>query len=371
VLLALAVALVAKGALQLLLVPGTGYDLLLRWTSTHYYLRGVNPFEVSFYFDDVMRGAALRVPPAYFADLGRAMQENYPPTSTLTQILLFGLPLRFTWAYYLILNVLGCAIVAWWAVVAHPVARRSRMILAGVALANLGYSQTIINGNYGVIVMAALVGAIHLRTRLPLLAGVLMGVALVKPTVSAPFLLLFLAEREYRVMVSCVVYLAVSVALAMVLTGDGVVTLFRQALEGTTRFAVDGYALWQVLRAWGLGHATALFVNAVVFLVPLAALVRRNAGGGAAFQLPVLAATAVVARLFTYHNSVDNVLVTFLALALAQRTLLAPESRAATVLAGAVTVSVLIPFAATDSVAAHVALYAIWSGATLYVTEVR
>ncbi len=53
--LLLAGALLAKGFLQFALVPGAGFDQRLQWKAAQYYLHGVNPAPVSFYYQDVVR----------------------------------------------------------------------------------------------------------------------------------------------------------------------------------------------------------------------------------------------------------------------------------------------------------------------------
>jgi FkbM family methyltransferase len=361
--LLVAAVLVAKGVWQLTQVPGTGFDLRLRWTEAHYYMRGANPFEASFYFSDVRRGVTAATVPTYFPDLGWPEQANYPPTSTLTEFLVFGLPWQVARGYFVLLNVAACGVVAWWASTgARDVV--VRLFLAGIALANLGYSQTILNGNYGIVVMAALIGSFVLRKRLPMLAGLCLGIALVKPTISAPFVLLFFADRRYGVLIWCGAYLAASTFLTIGLTGTSLQVLLAQTMEGAARFATGGYALWKVFRSLGLGEPTSLALNAVLFLIPLAILLWQRRRREEVFGPAMLAAAAVVARLFTYHNTIDNVVLTFVAGGLASRTVYEPR-KADLAWLGAVTVSLLTPFVWTNSVAGHVCLYGLWTAAAI------
>src|SRR4030095_7600022 len=154
-------AIWAKGLVQFAVVPGTGYDLQLRWTETQYYLRGANPFEASFYHNDVARGGPTTKEPTYFPDLRSPQYANYPPTSTLTEILLFGLPLAGASLSYVAINLAAFVTIGWWAFKTTPAPIALQLTAVGAALANLGYSQTIVNGNLGVIVMAALTAAVQ------------------------------------------------------------------------------------------------------------------------------------------------------------------------------------------------------------------
>jgi hypothetical protein len=363
-----AVALLAKGVLQFALVPGAGFDQRLQWQSAQYYLRGVNPFPVSFYYQDVVRPTGRQEGPGYLPEVGWPEEVAYPPSSTLTQIALYGWSsLEVTRWIFVVVNLLAAAVVAWWAQDLIGGTRATRWLFAGLALLNLGYSQTLVNGNYGILVVAALMLAFVLRKEHPVAAGLVLGLAFVKPTITAPFLVLFLADRRYRVLLVMTGVAVASVALSVVLTGTGPLMLVRQSLEGAARFAKAPYAIWQLLRAWGTGAGVALAVNAAVFLIPFAVVVWRAATRGTleTSWLALAALSGVVARLFTYHNSIDNVVLTFLVLALA-RLAFGRRDAWATALAAAVVLSVLVPFVWTNSAVGHLALYALWVSGVSY-----
>jgi hypothetical protein len=369
---ALATGLLAKGFLQFALVPGAGFDERLQWTSAQYYLRGVDPFPVSFYYQDVVRPTGRTQGPGYLPDVGWPDEVAYPPSSTLVQIALYGWPsVRLARWVFVAFNLVAVAVVVWWShgLIAGTGARR--WLFAGLALLNLGYSQTLINGNYGILVVAALMLAFALRARHPLAAGLLLGLAFVKPTVSAPFLVLLLADRRYRALVVMMVLAIASVALSVALTGTGPWTLVRESLEGTARFAKAPYAIWQLLRALGTGTAVALAVNAAVFVIPFAVVLWRAVTQRTleASWLSLAALAGLVARLFTYHNSIDNVLLTFLVLALARVAVDRHDARA-TALATAVVLSVLLPLVWTNSLMGHLLLYTIWLLGVSYVVVI-
>jgi hypothetical protein len=363
-----AVALLAKGVLQFALVPGAGFDQRLQWQSAQYYLRGVNPFPVSFYYQDVVRPTGRQEGPGYLPEVGWPEEVAYPPSSTLTQIALYGWSsLEVTRWIFVVVNLLAAAVVAWWAQDLIGGTRATRWLFAGLALLNLGYSQTLVNGNYGILVVAALMLAFVLRKEHPVAAGLVLGLAFVKPTITAPFLVLFLADRRYRVLLVMTGVAVASVALSVVLTSTGPLMLVRQSLEGAARFAKAPYAIWQLLRAWGTGAGVALAVNAAVFLIPFAVVVWRAVTRGTleTSWLALAALSGVVARLFTYHNSIDNVVLTFLVLALA-RLAFGRRDAWATALAAAVVLSVLVPFVWTNSAVGHLALYALWVSGVSY-----
>jgi hypothetical protein len=359
--LVLAVALLAKGVLQFALVPGAGFDERLQWKSAQYYLRGVNPFPVSFFYQDVARWTGRDEGPGYLPDVGWPEEVAYPPSSTLVQIALYGWPsLRFTRWLFVALNLVAAAVVAWWSRGLIDGTGATRWLLGGLAL-----------GNYGILVVAAMMVAFALRERHPVTAGLLFGLAFVKPTISAPFVVLLLADRRYRVVLVMAAVAIASVALSVVLTGAGPLTLVCQSLEGTARFAKAPYAIWQLLRARGTGTGFALAVNAAVVMIPFAVVVWRAVAKRTleTSWLALAALAGVVARLFTYHNSIDNVVLTFLVLALARMALDGRDAWAAA-LTVAVVLSVLVPLVWTNSVLGHLALYAIWVSGVSYVVIV-
>jgi len=361
--LLIAGGLLVKGFVQLFVVHNAGYDLQLLWTATHYYLRGANPFEASFYYYDLRHGLTPANVPAYWPDLGWPIEVNYPPSSTLTQILIYGLPGWMERGYYAVLSLASCGLIAWWAYASRRTTAGA-WLLVGVALANLGYSQTLINGNQGVLVMAGLVLAIWLRNERPILAGLCLGIALVKPTIAAPFVLLFLVDRRYLTLAVASIFLVASALLTAALCHTSVATLFAQSLEGSSRYVIGGYALWKVFRASGMSLSLALSLNAAIFFVPLVALLWRTRERRIAFTPSMLALVAVVARIFTYHNSIDNVVMTFLVVALGVRFLETRRPVDAWWLA-AVVASLLIPFVYTASGLGHTLLYLLWAAAAI------
>lgn len=363
--LLVASALLVKGVVQLFSVPNAGYDLRLLWTASQYLLRGVNPFYASVYAHDIARGVTPSEMPTVLADIGWPEMVNYPPTSVLTQLLIFGWPFDVARLLYIVLTVAGVGVIAWWASRVIDAPRDVKLLVAGMALANLGYSQTIINGNYGIIVVAALALAWTVRVEHPVLAGVALGVALVKPTLSVPFVLLYLAERRLMTVATSAVYLTASAALASALSGDSVPTLVAQTFEGAARFAQGGYGIRQALKAEGVGEIPALALNALPFLLPFGFVLWRGYRTRAQCGLPMLALAAVVARLFTYHNSIDNVILSFLIVALASQAWTEQDTTAVVVTA-AIALSVLIPFVWTNSVLGHTLLYLTWGSGALY-----
>lgn len=361
------VSLLAKGGAQLLWHPGTGYDVRLLWSASRYLLGGVNPFDASFYLDDMRHGVPPGTTPTYLPDIGWPEQVNYPPSSTLTQLAVYGARSPdVARLVYLVISLAACVYVAWWAWCLPARDSSARWLTAGVVLANLGFSQTLINGNYGALVIGALALALATRRRFPRWSGLSLAIALVKPTISAPFVLLFLAERRYRVLTTCLLYLALSTVVTMLLAHASLSTLFNQSLEGAARFASGGFALWKAFEAMGASHTAALAANAILVLTPLVwCYWRRRQHVLDADDWPLLAATALAARLFTYHNSIDNVVLLFVVVALVQRASRVDDPWAAR-LAGLVVVSLLLPLKITDTLPAHLALYACWTAAVVY-----
>jgi hypothetical protein len=257
----------------------------------------------------------------------RGGNSVYPPAS---YVMLWPLTwvgygaLKVVWAVTSVaaLGVLGALTAR---VGGGPPERRALFALMPASIAGVGYG--IQNGQLHIHVMAALVGAAALLLRrsptLPgdALGGLLLLLALIKPTVAGPFALILLLRRDrLGVLVGVVLAYVALTGVAMVLSGEGV-SLIPQWLfraETGARFGAGGS--YGNLHAWsprlGLsrydGLASVLMVCGLLWVLagaPIAAA--RGARGWCAVGL-----AALVARIAVYHQDYDDTLLIGLQLGL-------------------------------------------------------
>jgi hypothetical protein len=187
--------------------------------------------------------------------------------------------------------------------------------LCAATLAMGAICHTLGNGQYGIIVFVSLLGALWMDgQRRPLLAGVLIGVALVKPTLSVPFLVPMFVKQRYASLITAAVYLGLASCLTWWLTDTDPITMLKQMHAASMRWGIQyGADPIAFLCRAGIGTATAgNAVAAVVVAVSFALtyLYRR------ASMLTLFGIAGLAARLWTYHRPYDDLILVFLMLAL-------------------------------------------------------
>ena len=128
---------------------------------------------------------------------------------------LAALGYRASFALWLVCNLAiagALAFVAWQYLSALP--RDARLLFVGAAACSLPVLNTLLFGQFDLLVLAAIAGAYAcLRRDHRAVAGLLLTAAMVKPQLVVGVLLLLLARREWRVLAWC---LAASCALAAI-----------------------------------------------------------------------------------------------------------------------------------------------------------
>jgi hypothetical protein len=182
-------------------------------------------------------------------------------------------------------------------------------------LATFSIHSTLGIGQYGIIVFSALLGALWLTEHdRPILAGLLLGVALAKPTLSLPFLLPMLVKGRWVPVVTAATYVGAASCLTWWLTGTDPVTMLGQTAAASARWGVEsGTDPITFLSRLNVPVSTAFRITAAVVLAVscmLMILWRR------ASMLTLFAVAAATARLWTYHRNYDDLIGIFLLLAL-------------------------------------------------------
>lgn len=255
----------------------------------------------------------------------------YPPASYVMLGPLAWIPsglAKWLWAGS---SLLLLAVLGWGAV--HVAEVRTPESVALVALlpsSIAGVSYGIQNGQLHVHVVAALVGAAWLLLRsaptakTDVLGGMLLLLALVKPTVSGPFVLLLLARRDrLRVCAGVVVGYGLLTVLGGLLAGagPGLISEWLFRAQGGANYGAGGS--YGNLHAWtamvGLSGADALATTAL--LVGFAGFAFTRMAGSAVDGLAWsgLALATLMARVSVYHQDYDDALLIGLQLGLLAR----------------------------------------------------
>jgi hypothetical protein len=356
----LCAAYLGKGFAYAVAGPLAG-DRERRWTEQQYVIRGQNPYDVRFRMEAVAEGKA---PPASrrddspAPDLALPSDADYPPWSYFSGYLFFATPWRFVRIWYATIEVLALAAIV--AAVLRlsrglPPLQRAVPVLAVTSIAAI--CTDLATGNYGLIVLALLLWACHGEAagrEAP--AGLLMGIAQLKPNLAGPFLLVPLVRLRWRTLAVSAAYLAVASGVVWAITKTDPIEMCGQMVRAARIHVINSEGPLRVAMDLGVPYEKA---------VPLAASVCVGIG----FVLMILwrrdnplvlyAIAAVTSRFWTYHLNYSNVILAFLSLALWQ-TAIATGRRGAWGFFLFVTASLWIPAKAADHPVGQVAERLVW-----------
>jgi hypothetical protein len=231
--------------------------------------------------------------------------------------------------YFAAINLIALAWLMIWAYREPRGATVEARLLIMAAVFAFGGSCTATEvGQISIVVTALLAGALSCdRARRPYLCGLLVALALIKPTIAAPFAVALLVTARYRAVLAAAAYGAAATAVAWLVTNTSPILMLQQLAHGAAQFISDG-TLGLVDLVTMLGASPA----AVVWLPLLIALPGLALMAGVRPSLPIAFAVATVwARLWTYHKSYDDVMLVFVLVPLGVFALRQAPSRLAVV----------------------------------------
>ena len=272
------------------LLAGTSYaaafDLRLRYVEATRWIAGVSVYTEM---------TSSNYPPATYAFLGPLLGPLEWPT------------VRLVW---LVASLAALAALSWMAVRAVE-GRRSgpRALAAVLPWAVYGSALTLGVGQFGLICLAAGLGGALLARRARTLAGaagagLLFTLSLVKPTLTAPWFWLLLLASPVAACATVVLY-GIATLVASAFQPDPLPRLLAGWIANSHLHAARGYgnvADWATalgLGGWILPLAFALLAGLFVWVL------RHRRGD---FWI-LLGVSACVARFFTYHYYVDDLLI--------------------------------------------------------------
>jgi hypothetical protein len=242
---------------------------------------------------------------------------SYPPWTYTTNVLFFP-PIEWQAVryYHALLNVLAMGLMGYWAYrAAAEWGAQARWLAVASLLAMFPIAICVSYGQYGLLVTACLIACLLLCEKgWDCLAGLCLGVALVKPQLSGLFVLGLLVRGRYRVALTAVAYLlAASAVLSVVLRRTPLELLAIASRDAQGYYLISHNPLIILLTdAIGLRPATLLL--AAVGSVVCSALVWRY--GRARPLIITFSICAVVSMFWSYRRHYDTELLAFPFLAL-------------------------------------------------------
>lgn len=226
------------------------------------------------------------------------------------------------------------------------------------------YGTTLAHGQYGIIINAFLIGVFWLmQQKRSVLAGLLLGLAFNKPTISALFVFAPIARKRIVTVLTFGTYLTVTTVIMWWLLQVNPIYMITIMFKKSEYFVSSGFSGINILMSMGLGArftTLLLFIGGMVLMI-FAAWELQNYS-----LLSIFAVASVIGRIWTYHYHYDNVMLLFLVVALLKITV-ARFPKLGTYLLSLVLLSLVLPprFIAGDL--AQLAQFVIWIIALFFI----
>ena len=305
----------ARGFYFLAFSPTVGAgDLRFRKTELHYFMKGQNPYEVflanaSPY--SMMKwnfgGRSTEVDPV--VGVGDTMSlPAYPPWA-YPLITFFAWPeWPATRAYFALLNLLALAAITWALYELAGKGDRGALV-ATACLMNSTFCMTLGMGQLGIMTLLFLALAlVYQQRKKEIPAGIFLGLSLLKPTISLPFLIPFLVKKKGKTLSLGAATVLFLWAITALVTKTPPYDLLTEWLAAASALKFEGDGPAHLFAVWGIPRS-AFTVLTVAITVPVLFILRKEP------WVLLFGITAVAARFWTYHRFYDNILLVFLLLA--------------------------------------------------------
>jgi len=307
--------LVSAGLGSLRLAHGaypSGSDFHLRWVEQRNVAHRQNPGTLS----------ADAVPPYVAPDQiedGLLVSTSYPPYAYITQMpFVWIVPWPAARLVFLAWTLASLGLISFWAY-AQFCSREAviRAIAALLPWAVWPTSYCLSNGQYAILLTALLAGAFLLLERgSEAWAGVAVAFALLKPTLILPFLVIFLLDSRWLLLLLAATINIAATFAAWALTRCDPLTLLRQAQAHVwhNRGSTQNLVTQLEVQLPGFSAGTQTGITLALGLVGAALIwLARRLGCGLVTQAGIAAVTALS---WTYRKEYDAILILFLLVAL-------------------------------------------------------
>jgi hypothetical protein len=282
--------------------PERPIDLLARWTEQQYIYLKTYPY----YMDSA----------AIDPRLGRVESGGYPPWAFFTGFFIFpNISWTLTRFHQLLLNILSIGILSRFAYqIGLPFGQLSAYFFVASCLAISSNCTTLGTGQYGIIINAFLIGVYYcVQTRKNILAGILMGMALAKPSISAPYILSLAIYRKVNPILIAFSYIVFATLYIAWLTRLNFGNVLSRFLDQIKYVADDGFSGINILISLGFNKNLAILLL-VAIATGISVVIFQKLRY--APLLTLFASASVIGRVFIYHRIYDDVMLVFLLLAL-------------------------------------------------------
>lgn len=245
---------------------------------------------------------------------GMLVTHVHPPWAFLSGFLFVPpLPWPLIRFYAATVGAMAVALMIIWAGwLARPLGAAAIALCAVLPPAMLSVTYCLSGGQYTVCVTGTLVGCFILaQSGRETLAGLLLGIALLKPNITLPFALVFLVRGNWKLLAVAAIYNLFTTAGAWALTGVDPLKLLRIAISNTHYFAHFSHSLpYLIAMRYGMTPTAMLLFSGMVMTLGLAGLYLAKLRGCGLLTLMGIA--AAVSQFGMYRREYDSCVMVFL-----------------------------------------------------------
>jgi Glycosyltransferase family 87 len=334
--IAISLCLLVVGAYQLtraarFAVHDGGSDLDRQWLVQRYVWMRIDPYKIA--FDSLAARYGYMAPrgtvhlrelkifdmprnapnPQTIAGLGPPT-ATYPPSS-IALMMPIGLVRRFVARdLWVVLNILLLPLLAWeLSKLTGAHGSLGYSLVAGIVAAWPASWISVERGQFSLLVLWCILVAVRLQSKLPIGAGLLYCLALVKPSVTIPFLFVPLFDRRIKTLATIAITQAALLGFAGWWLHTSPFALVREWLSVAAYFRQGMYTVQEIIN--GL-HLDGSWLDLALQLGIVAAAGILSAWLPFEKRLPLLALASCI---WTYHSNYDFVALLIPAVLLAKR----------------------------------------------------
>lgn len=303
-LISISLIYLAIGFYNLVVVENLAIDLFGRWKEQQYIYQGVYPY-------DAMKGSPNIIPEIGVIDSG-----GYPPWSFFTGFVFFPpISWQLTRLYHTFLNTISLLISGIFAYrVGLPYSRAKALFCLIAVLAIASNKSTLMMGQYGIIINALLILMFWLiKKNKHIWAGLILGIAMVKPNISAPYFLILIIHKRLKSIFAFFLYIILGSINIWIITRLSPIYMLNKVFGQSKYFADKGYSAIGFVTNLGFDPKQATLLLGIIGLIAVSVIIYfcRNYS-----LLNLFAICSVIGRVFIYHRHYDNVMLIFLLLAI-------------------------------------------------------
>jgi len=303
-LILLSLAYFIKGFYHLTLDKKGAIDLVFRWKEQQYIYRGLYPYDI--------RIGSPNIDPA----IGAIESGGYPPWAFFTGFIFVpGIPLNLARYYFAALNLISLVILAIFSYrIGIPYGKVEALFSMSACLAFGSNGTTLLNGQYGIIINAFLIGMYWaIAKQKNTWAGLFLGIAMIKPNISALYFFILIVRRQFKALSAFFIYIIGASLIIWLITKIDPIYMSQRIVNQTKYFADEGYSSINILTNIGIEPVIATLLLAAVGVLVMTGIfyLWRNSS-----LLTLFAIASVIGRVWTYHRFYDNVMLVFFLLAL-------------------------------------------------------